>query len=845
MVLSFSGVLRHFSPFRSQQGGTKETFHEELARIIDSEPNPVSVTDSSGMALLTNKKFRDMFNLSYEEHFCILTDYRTRKWGLKDVFSRVRLGETVVLPETWRKLPGNTESSETSEVCLGITLIPVRSTSGLVEKVYIKLEDSTQRKKNEQTIHKERTRLRTALEGSRQMICEIDPDTCRMTVDLQTSEQEEAHNLEEDRHFTGFERLIHPEDWQTLQQQITQYASGEDAYLSHHFRVQSDSGSWRWVKLSAKTTDYAEDGYIRFLGTMVDITQEYEARMNLQESESKYRALFDHALEGMYLVGMDDKVVCVNQAFACILGYDSPDDFETAMQGKNFSQIYYIPQIRESRRSTLLEKGQMQQMETQVQRKDGSLVWISENARTVRDEQGQIVYFEGSITDITERKKSEERLLHKALYDHHTNLPNHSFFLEKLKKCLQKASQDQSFFFGLLVFDLDGLGAINDSFGHLMGDRLLLEVSSRVQGLLSSGDTLARSSSDEFCVMAEDRQPGEIKDLAQHIRAKMAEPYFIDSLEVCITISVGILFYNMDYTRPEDMLRDAELAMHQAKSQGKNRCVTFVSEMYQQKSRRTVMEKDLRRAMDHGELSLHYQPIVRLEGGGLKGFEALIRWKHPEQGMVSPDLFIPLAEETGLIEPMGLWVLRECCMQIKLWREFNESLVMNINISGKQLEKAGLEQKLYQALQEENLLPGCLNLEITESMAMSDKDKNLRTLRRLKYMGVGLSIDDFGTGYSSLAHLQRFPLDELKIDRSFINLANSKRNSHRIIQAIVEMAHDLNLKLVAEGIENQLQLDHVKSFKCHYGQGFLFSKALDPATIEKTWLVPKGSKLPG
>ncbi len=845
MVLSLKGVLRLFSPFRSQQTESLESFHEELIRIIDSNPNPVIVSDFSGMALLTNKKFRDMFKLSPEEPFCILTNYCTRTWGLKDVFARVRLGETVVLPETWRKLPGDNENSGVSEACLGITFVPVRNTSGLVEKVYIKLEDSTKRKQNEQKIQKDRSRLKTALEGSRQMVCEIDPATCRMVVDLQNSESEDLHELEEDGHLPGFERLIHPEDWEGLQQQIKQYASKEDIYLSQQFRVQTESGSWRWVKLNAKTSEYAEDGHIRLVGTIGDITQEYEARMNLEESESKYRALFYHAVEGMYLVGADDSVVCVNQAFARILGYASPEDFETAMRERNFSEIYCIPKIRETRHSTLLQKGSLQQMETQVQRKDTSLVWISENARTISDEQGRIVYFEGSITDITERKKSEERLLHKALYDHRTNLPNHSFFLEKLEKGLQKASQDKSFFFGLLVFDLDGLGAINDSFGHLIGDRLLLEVSNRVQALLRANDTLARLSSDEFCIMAEDRQQGEINDLAQHVREKMAEPYFIDGLEVRITISAGIVFYNMNYTRPEDMIRDAELAMQQAKKQGKNRCVTFVSEMYQQKSQRTLMEKDLRRAMEHGELILNYQPIVRLESSGLKGFEALIRWKHPQQGMVSPCMFIPLAEETGLIEPMGLWGLRESCRQIKLWREFNESLVMNINISGKQLEKAGLEQKLYQALQEENLSPGCLNLEITESMAMAQKDNNLRTLRRLKYMGLRLSIDDFGTGYSSLAHLQRFPLDELKIDRSFINIANSKKNNHRIIQAIVEMAYGLNLELVAEGIETQLQLDNVKSFKCHYGQGFLFSKPLDPASIEKIWLVPGGTKVSG
>jgi diguanylate cyclase (GGDEF)-like protein/PAS domain S-box-containing protein len=548
--------------------------------------------------------------------------------------------------------------------------------------------------------------------------------------------------------------------------------------------------------------------------------------------------MFANAVEGMYLVGTDDTVICVNEAFARILGYDSPEDFMSNRGTKKLSEIYYISKVREKRLEALGEKGEILQMETQVLRKDRGLIWISENARAIRDDQGKIIYFEGSLTDITARKKSEERLLHQALFDQNTNLPNRANLVEKLEKVLKKAASDQDFFFGLIFFDLDGLGSVNDSFGHFMGDSLLMAVSHRVSKMLRPGDTLARLNSDEFGIIAQNRSSKEIMDLAEDLRKELEEVFILDGHEIFITASFGVLFYNMTYTRTDDMLRDAELAMYKAKKQGKNRCVSFVREMYQQKSQKNLMEKDLRRALDRQELAINYQPIIKLDTSELVGLEALIRWKHPDRGNISPVQFIPLAEATGLIEPIGDWVLIESCRQISTWREINNSLILNVNLSGKQIEKAGLEEKIYQTLQKANLEPESLNLEVTESMAMTGLDSNIRTLKRLKYMGVRLSIDDFGTGYSSLAHLQRFPLDELKIDRSFINTINLSKNNNRILQSIVDLALGLNLKMVAEGIETQSQLSKVKALKCHYGQGFLFSRAMAPETIEKIWIVP-------
>ena len=835
LLLGFSinGAIGLVSSPEKKTGGNQD----ELEKIIQSTPYSVIITDDQGKALTANKCFNDMLGITSEEDFCLLTDHRTRSWELKDVFQRVVLGETLVLPEAWKTLPLSHQSKALRKVCLRITLIPVRHSSSLVKKVYIKIEDCTQSKKVEQNIKQDQFRLRTALEGARQIVCEMDPVTGKMIMDLQRTENATDDESDGSKSHIEFAELVHPEDRDQLRELIKNHASRDGAYFEHRFRMQWEPGVWKWLQFRGKAFAPAGKNNSFFAGTMLDITTEHQSEMELKQSEARYRSVFANAVEGMYLVGTDDVLICVNQALADILGYASPEDFMSGSQKKYLSEIYYIHKVREKRLEALQKKGEILQMETQVLQKDRGLIWISENARAIRDDQGKVLYFEGSLIDITARKKSEERLLHQALFDQNTNLPNRVNLVEKLDKVLKKAVSDQEFFFGLIFFDLDGFGSVNDSFGHFVGDSLLLAVSHRVRQMLKPADTLARLSSDEFGIIAENRSSKEVMDLAEDLRKSIEEVYSLDGHDIFVTASIGVLFYNMTYTRSDDMLRDAELAMHKAKKQG-NCCVSFAREMYQKKSRRTLMEKDLRRAMDRQELAINYQPIVNLDSSKLVGLEALIRWKHPDKGFISPDLFIPLAEATGLIEPIGDWVLLESCRQFSSWHEVDNSLILNVNLSGKQIEKSGLEEKIYQTLQKVNLDPGCLNLEVTESMAMTGLDSNIRTLKRLKYMGIRLSIDDFGTGYSSLAHLQRFPLDELKIDRSFINTINLSKNNNRILQTIVDLALALNLKMVAEGIETKSQLDQVKALKCHYGQGFLFSKAMEPEIIEKIWILP-------
>lgn len=837
LVLLILERLRRLLTARPAPAVTNESYRSDIEKIIQSTPQPLALADPAGRLLITNHFFTDLFDLEPAADFDIFTDPRIAPWKLKDVFSRALLGETVTLPEVWHKLPLRSPFTEMRTLCLRGAVTPLRNTSGSVDKVYIRLEDCTRHRPPEPG--ETPNHLRIALEGARQMSCEINLVTGRMVVEPHSAEISDLKLLADIQRLSEFEAMIHPEDRPQLEKLLVLYGTLEEEHFDHRLRIQTGPESWNWIQFRGCTFARSKMNHSLIAGVITDVTAEHERLKQLQESEAKFRTVFANAFEGLFMVGADDAIICVNKAFASILGYDSPEEFAGDFKARNFSQIFSIPRNRDQRRRTLLEKGEIVQMENQVRRRDGILIWISECARLRRNDQGEILFCEGSLTDITSRKNSEERILRQALFDPRTNLPNRSFLFEKLNLAIQRAGREEDYFFGLLYFDLDGFGAVNDRFSHEVGDRLLMEVARRVQNMLRPGNLLTQISGDKFAVIAEDPSPGNISAVAAEIVAKLEVVFQVDAHEIFVTASIGILYYDKNYVRADDMLRDAELAMWHAKKKGKNCWVTFSTEMYARKSRRTLMEKDLRRAMDRDELFLYYQPIVKLDGGKIKGLEALIRWKHPEHGFISPDRFIPLAEETGLIDPIGQWVLQESCRQIKAWRCINKSLIMNVNISGRQLEKSGLERKIYQILQEAGLDPECLNLEITESMAMTRLDANIRTLQRLKFMGIRLSIDDFGTGYSSLAHLQRFPVDELKIDRSFVNAISTDPNNTRIVRTIVDLAVGLNLELVAEGIETQSQLDMLKGFKCHYGQGYLFSKAMASTEIEKTWFSPE------
>lgn len=422
----------------------------------------------------------------------------------------------------------------------------------------------------------------------------------------------------------------------------------------------------------------------------------------------------------------------------------------------------------------------------------------------------------------------------KLQFDDLTGLPNRSAFLARVRKSLEfkkKISEDHQF--SILFIDVDRFKMVNDSLGHLAGDQFLIQLSKRFTACLRSGDMVARLGGDEFGILIDDIDDiNESIGVAQRLQKDIAKPLQLDHQEIYPSISIGIASTYLQYQTVEDILRDADTAMYNAKKAGKARFVLFDENMHRKASDLLKLDGDLRRAVENQQLQLYYQPIVSLKEKSLVGFEALIRWNHPERGLLSPDVFIPISEETNLIYKIGIWTINEACRQLALWKKnavIQPNLYVNVNISSKQLSDTHLIKNIKEVLQKYSIAPGELKLEITESIAMEDSQHTIKVSKQLGQVGVPLVIDDFGTGYSSLSYLNRFPIDTLKIDRSFVSDIDitNENTSLNITHSIISLAHSLGVKVVAEGIENAYHLAYLKQAKCDFGQGFLFSKPVE------------------
>ncbi len=447
--------------------------------------------------------------------------------------------------------------------------------------------------------------------------------------------------------------------------------------------------------------------------------------------------------------------------------------------------------------------------------------------------------------EIAERRRAEEQLRHHAYHDALTNLPNRSLFIDHLRVTLDRSKRDNRLF-AVYFIDLDRFKLVNDSLGHLKGDQLLVGVARRLEKCLRSNDVIARLGGDEFMILVENlHSPSDALRIAASIQQSLQLPLEIGGQELVVTASIGIALSGSGYVQPEAMMRDADTAMYRAKVGGKARYEVFDKEMHTQGVERLKLEGELRRALERDEFRVFYQPIIELKTNRVAGFEALVRWQHPERGLVTPVDFISVAEETGQIVQIGQWVLRESCRQAQIWESKRmlfapdqAPLTISVNLSCKQFLQPDLAEQVEGALSETGLAANCLKLEITESHMMENSDLAITTMHRLHNLGVELSLDDFGTGYSSLDHLHRLPVSTLKIDRSFINRMAASKEGAQIVQTIVVLAHNLKMKTVAEGIETAEQLEKIKRLGGEYAQGFLFAKPLAASAASRllTWL---------
>ncbi|MEW5770944.1 MAG: EAL domain-containing protein [Pseudomonadota bacterium] len=623
----------------------------------------------------------------------------------------------------------------------------------------------------------------------------------------------------------SYEAVTHPEDRARLRASLLTELARHNRFDTE-YRILHADGSVRWVWGRGIGVHDGCGRLVAIEGFIQDITRRRRTEDALREAERRYRSIFEHATEGIFQTSPDGAYIAANPALARIYGYATPDQLMADLCDIQH-QLYVDPSRRREFVRLMREYGHVRNFEAAVYRRDGAVIWIAENARAVRDETGQVLFYEGTVVEITERKRHQEELEFQASHDSLTGLPNRALLVDRLHQTLHAARRD-SRTVAVVFVDLDHFKLINDSLGHHVGDRLLLDMAERLRGCLRGEDTVARLGGDEFVLVLAD-QPDEaaVGVVLRRLLDTIAQPWSAETGEYRVTCSIGVSLFPRDGDTPERLLKAADAAMYKSKDVGRNTFHFFTPELDAAGSDRLALANDLRRGLERGEFLLHYQPRVDLASGRIVGAEALLRWNRGGAGLEPPGRFITVAEESGLIVPIGAWVLREACARNRAWQDMGlPPLVVSVNLSPIQFRRAGLVRLVVDALRETGLEPGWLELELTESSIMQDAERSNAAMRELKSLGVEISVDDFGTGYSSLGYLKRFPVDCLKIDRSFVRELGQDADDAAITRAIIQLGHSLNLRVVAEGVENREQMDFVRRHGCDEIQGYYFSPPL-------------------
>jgi len=566
-----------------------------------------------------------------------------------------------------------------------------------------------------------------------------------------------------------------------------------------------------------------------------DITERKEVEERLREAEERYRTLVEQIPAVTYIDEIDEtsSAIYMSPQVEGMFGYtpeewlEDPELWVKILHPEDKERV-----LAESRRTN--ETGDPFRVEYRTISKSGHVAWVRDEAILVKGMGGRSGFWQGVITDVTERKVLEEQLEHQAFHDPLTDLSNRRLFIDRLGHALARTQRRRGKRVAVLFMDLEGFKVVNDSLGHETGDRLLVAVSQRLKGCLRPEDTLARFGGDEFVVLLEDVEgPQEAVRVAERIIDELKNRFVLDGRELYARASIGIALGEDRTKDPDDLLRDADTAMYRAKDGGLGYSV-FDQVMYEKAIERLEAENDLGRAVEQEEFVVHYQPIVSLQTGEVVAVEALVRWEHPERGLLDPEEFVPMAEESGLVIPMGEQVLREASLRAKEWQDAHPHLpplVMSVNLSARQLSRPDLAASVEDILKETGLEGSCLTLDVTETIYVRALAGNTETLHRLRDLGAKISIDDFGMGYSSLAYLKRLPADSLKIDRSFVKGLGEDVEDTAIVHTIIELAHTLGLEVIAEGVESEGQATLLREMGCDMAQGYHFSKPLPSEEI--------------
>lgn len=823
-VFCREGVMLDVTDRKQAEEALKHS-EERFRNLFENANDIIYVHDLEGNYISINHAAEEIFGYSREEALKLnmlqvaAPEYRDL---VREKLARKRNGcsaQTVYELECVKKDGSRlTLEVNSTTICKGGEPIAVQGIA----------RDVTERKQAEEALRESENQYRDLFENANDLIYTHDlkgnfASLNRAGERITGYSREEAVKM-------NLRDVVAPE-WVEHARVMTTRKLTEDIPTTYEMDIIAKDG--RQVSLELSTRLIRQKGVpIGVQGIGRDITERRRTEEALKASERRFRQLGEGIFHQVWTARPDGKLDYVN---ARTLEYfDIP---ESDLLGDSWYSVVHPDDLDESlnRWRHSITTGDFFETEFRLRRHDGVYRWHKARANAGYDADGRIVKWFGTNTDIDDQKQSEAMLNYYAHHDPLTDLPNRAEFMNHLRAAIERAEGNTRTHFAVLFLDLDRFKVINDSLGHVVGDKLLKAIGERLRTHVRPGDIVARLGGDEFTILL--NRTGDIDEViqvAERVQKNLAKPFQIDSYEVFTTASIGIIISDEIMRRPEDFLRDADSAMYRAKEAGKARYEIFDREMHVRNMNLLRIETDLRHAVERSEFMVLYQPIIELDGGFVSEFEALIRWQHPEYGLVTPDEFIGVAEETGMIVSMGRWILEESCRQIAEWQENSEhQLSVSVNLSAKQLMHPSLTKQIRDILDQTGLLPRQLKLEVTESTVMEHSERSLSVLNELDELGVLLSTDDFGTGYSSLSYLQRFPFDRLKIDRTFIDKMDCDEKSAAIVKTILMLGENLGLDVVAEGIETERQLEMLRALGCKRGQGYLFSKPVDNKNAEK------------